>query len=101
MKIGQTALRALAASISLAACSNPVTPEQTEAKLKAATAEALGEVNADVIAISNQKGSMSRWVWEAKANGKTYACDADNFFRLPSCQQADQSTSLASEGGSQ
>jgi hypothetical protein len=77
-------LGGVAASASLAACASPA-PQDTESSLKTATAEALGGANPDAIEIINPAQTMVKWTWNAKHGGSTYACDADNQMRLPSC----------------
>jgi len=79
----------LVASGSLAACSGP-TPEETDNSLKAATALAVPVPASDFdkIEIVSKELQKAKWVWQARIDGKTYACDADDQMRLPSCQAA-------------
>jgi ABC-type glycerol-3-phosphate transport system substrate-binding protein len=77
-------LSAAAASATLAACASPA-PRDNEASLQTATAEALGGVTPDTIEIINPARTAVKWTWNARHGGNTYACDADNQMRLPSC----------------
>ena len=85
MRTERIAFCALVASVSLAACSAP-TPEDTDNSLKAATALAVPNSSAEKIEILSKELQKAKWVWQAKVDGKTYSCDADDQMRLPSCQ---------------
>jgi hypothetical protein len=85
MSPARIALCAFAASASLAACSAP-TQQDIDASLKAATASAVPGSNPERIEVLNAELLKAKWVWEAKVDGKAYACDADDQMRLPSCQ---------------
>jgi hypothetical protein len=87
MRSGRIVFCALVASAALAACSAP-TPEETDNSLKAATALAVQNTNFEKIEILNKELQKAKWVWQARVDGKTYACDADDQMRLPSCQAA-------------
>ena len=84
MRRARFALCAFAASASLAACSAP-TPEETDNSLKAATVQALPASDFEKVEILNKELLKAKWVWQAKVDGKTYSCDADDRMRLPSC----------------
>ena len=76
---------AVMASASLAACNGP-TPEDIDASLKSATASAIPGSDPAGIEVLNPELLKGKWVWQAKVDGKAYACDADDQMRLPSCQ---------------
>jgi hypothetical protein len=75
----------LAASGALAACNGP-TAEDIEASLKAATIVAIPSADFERIEIVNPDLLKAKWTWQAKVEGRIYACDADDQMRLPSCQ---------------
>jgi hypothetical protein len=76
---------AMASSLGLVACSAP-TQEDINASLRAATASAVPGSNSERIEILKPELLKAKWVWQAKVDGKAYACDADDRMRLPSCQ---------------
>ena len=78
-------LTALAAASSLAACSGP-TQKDIDASLKSATASALPGTDPATIEVLNAELLKAKWIWQARVDGKAYACDADDQMRLPSCQ---------------
>lgn len=86
-RAGLVALCALAASASLAACGSDSSPEKVQESLKAVTASALTDVDASGVEVVSSEQSAAKWIWTAKAGGKTYLCDADNLMRLPSCNE--------------
>lgn len=71
----------------MTACSPTSTPIDDGA-FKAATAEALPGVDLNAVKISNAQRQALKWTWEAQAGPNTYACDADERMRLPSCMPA-------------
>jgi len=81
---------ALISSGALAACSQAQTADDVEAKLRTATLEATGAAATQAVTVSGQKRTGSRWVWTATIDGRAYACDADNLYRLPACEPAIQ-----------
>lgn len=83
----KAALCAIVAASSLAACSSQPSAEEVNVALKAATVSALPEADGEAIEVLNPQRSAATWRWNAKAGGKTYACDADNQMRLPSCKE--------------
>jgi hypothetical protein len=68
----------------LAACAAPA-PADDQAGLHQATLEALPGIDATAIQISDAVRASSKWTWTATISGKSYACDADDQMRLPSC----------------
>ena len=85
MRNGRIFLSAVAAAAALAACNGP-TPEDIDASLKAATASAIPGSDPAGIEVLNSELLQAKWIWQAKVDGRAYACDADNRMRLPSCQ---------------
>jgi hypothetical protein len=74
--------------LSLAACDQAPTPAEREARLKEVSASAIpGATPADIV-ISEESAGAAKVTWKAEAQGKTYACDADELLRLPSCKEA-------------
>lgn len=72
----------------LSACAAPaLTDSQIDAKLKQATAEAIGGAKLATIRISSPERFPAKWQWKASVNDKSFACDADDHMRLPSCTQ--------------
>jgi hypothetical protein len=78
------------ASAGLAACTPELTADEIENKLKTATASVL-ETDSATITITNIQSTATRRIWQARAGGKSYDCDADRSFALPAC--------TVSEGG--
>lgn len=78
------------ASIALAACGDAQAPDEVAAKLRTATLEATGAAATQAVTVSGQQRTGSRWVWTATIDGRAYACDADNLYRLPACEPATQ-----------
>lgn len=71
----------------MAACSPPST-QVDEGAFKAATAEALPGIDLNAVKISNAQRQALKWTWEVQTGSNTYACDADERMRLPSCMPA-------------
>lgn len=87
MKSGRIALCAAVSMISLAACSDAPTPEERDARLREVSASAIpGAAPADII-ITEETAGATKVTWKAQAQGRTYACDADELLRLPSCRE--------------
>ena len=76
---------AVAAAAVLAACNGSM-QEDIDASLKSATALAIPGSDPARIEVLNPELLKAKWVWQAKIDGKAYACDADDQMRLPSCQ---------------
>lgn len=74
----------LAAPLILAACAAPA-PGDDQAGLHKATLEALPEIDAAALEITDAVRASSKWTWKVSSSGKTYACDADDQMRLPQC----------------
>jgi hypothetical protein len=85
MKRARMIVSAFAAAGVLAACNAP-TQKDIDASLKSATASAIPGADPAGIEVLNPEHLKAKWVWQAKVDGKAYACDADDQMRLPSCQ---------------
>lgn len=70
----------------LSACVAPsLTDGEINAKLKQATAEAIAGATPATIKITAPERLPAKWQWKASVDGKSFACDADDHMRLPSC----------------
>jgi ABC-type uncharacterized transport system auxiliary subunit len=85
MTRGRIFVAAAAAATVLAGCNAP-TQEDIDASLKSATASAIPGSDPARIEVLNPELLKAKWVWQAKVDGRAYACDADDQMRLPSCQ---------------
>lgn len=79
---------AVASVFSLAACDQGPSPAEREARLKEVSASAIAGAAAADIVISEESAGAAKVTWKAQAQGRTYACDADELLRLPSCKEA-------------
>lgn len=74
------------ALLALSACaSGEQQAAQVDTGLKQATASAVAGAKAEDISVSQQVRKGGKWTWRAQYQGKTFACDADDEMRLPSC----------------
>lgn len=72
----------------LSACAAPsLTDGEINTKLKEATAAAIAGANPAAIEISAPERLPAKWQWKASIDGKSFACDADDHMRLPSCTE--------------
>jgi hypothetical protein len=78
---------ACVAATSLAACAPSLTAEEVESKLKTATASVLA-TDPTTVTIANIQSTQTKRVWQARAGGKIFDCDADRSFALPACAEA-------------
>lgn len=79
---------ALALAIgALGACAAGAPLPTSEAKLREATAIAIAGIDPAKVVISDVDRQAARISWRVTANAKSYACDADDSYRLPQCQQ--------------
>lgn len=79
-----------AAMIGLGACAaGAPSDEEVAGKLKAVTAQAITASDPSAIEIESPERFAAKWQWRATHAGKSYACDADNQMRLPSCTAID------------
>lgn len=87
--IGTTSARftALACLAVLSACGAAPTSEDYRTSLRGVTAEALGIADPSSITVTSEARANAKWTWKAAVAGVTYACDADDAMRLPSCVQ--------------
>ncbi len=87
--IGRTSTKlvGLALLVALASCGDAQTSEDYRASLRDLTAGALGVADAASIAVTEEARVNAKWTWKAAVAGVTYACDADDQMRLPSCVQ--------------
>ena len=83
-RIRSMACLLLASPLILTACAAPA-PGNENAGLHQATLEALPGIDATTFEITDAVRASSKWTWKASVSGKTYACDADDQMRLPSC----------------
>lgn len=75
-----------AAVIGLGACAaGAPTEAEVVGKLQAVTAQAVAAADPAAIEIVSPERFPAKWQWRANVAGKSYACDADNQMRLPSC----------------
>lgn len=88
MQKGKSRLSAgLAGLAVLAGCAGAQTAEDYRVSLQTVTATALGVSDAAAITVTDESRVNAKWTWKASTGGKTYACDADDQMRLPSCAQ--------------
>ena len=78
----------LLALAALSGCAPPAPAGDQTAAVRAATVAALPDIPADQLVISDFSRSAAKSTWKVSAAGKTYACDADELLRLPSCKAA-------------
>jgi hypothetical protein len=71
----------------LAACAGAQTSEDYNASLRTVSASAIGIADPATITVSGESRATAKWTWKASVAGKTYACDADDQMRLPTCVQ--------------
>ncbi len=69
----------------LSACAAGAPLPTSEAKLREATVAAIQGVNPAEIVISDVNRQPAKISWRVTTGAKTYACDADDSYRLPSC----------------
>lgn len=74
----------LLAPLAFASCAAPA-PGADHNAIVQATIQALPGTDAAAIQISNAERLAAKWTWNASAEGKVYACDADDQLRLPQC----------------
>ena len=72
-------------TLALFACTVGAPLPTSEAKLREATLAAIEGVNPDQIVISDVHRQPAKISWRVTAGKKTYACDSDDLYRLPSC----------------
>ena len=72
-------------AMTLSACTVGGPLPTSEAKLRAATVAAIQGVNPDQIVISDVNRQPAKISWRVTTGEKTYACDSDDSYRLPSC----------------
>lgn len=71
----------------LAGCAGAQSAEDYRASLQTVTAEVIGVADTASITVSGEARVGAKWTWKASAGGKSWACDADDQMRLPSCNQ--------------
>lgn len=82
-------LATLAAAAGMAGCTPAMTDADIEAKLKSATAAALGgSVDPASVTVTDRVRTQVKHTWTAGVDGKSYACDVDDQFAWPSCTPA-------------
>jgi hypothetical protein len=72
-------------TLALSACAVGAPLPTSEAKIREATLAAIEGVNPDQIVISDVHRQPAKISWRVTAGKKTYACDSDDLYRLPSC----------------
>jgi hypothetical protein len=72
------------AAIAAAACSAPTTADVANT-LQNLTASTMPGADAARIRVEDARRSAAKWEWRAHIDGKSFQCDSDNTFRLPSC----------------
>lgn len=77
-----------ATAAALSACAGAATMPTSEAKLREATLTAIEGIDPARIVISGVNRQPAKISWRVTAGDKTYACDADDSYRLPWCQPA-------------
>ena len=77
----------LCALATLTACGGAQTTEDYKAALKGVSADAIGVADPASITITDEARATAKWTWKASIDGRTYACDADDQMRLPTCVQ--------------
>lgn len=80
-------LASAASGLLLAGCVQAETPAETEAKVKAATIQAIGSGDAGQVVISNLEKAAARADWNASTPGGQFACSSDERFALPECRK--------------
>lgn len=75
-----------AASALLSACAGAEMEQATQEKLRQATIQAIEGVDPALIAISGITRTPAKISWRVTTGTRTYACDADGFYRLPWCR---------------
>ncbi len=78
---------ALWALATLTACAGAQTTEDYKAALRDISADAIGVADPASITVSDESRATAKWTWKASVEGRTYACDADDQMRLPTCVQ--------------
>jgi len=75
------------AAAGLTACAAPAPAEVKDVtgSLQKLTAGAISAPDATAIKIENPQRFPAKWQWRATYQGKSFDCDSDNQFRLPSC----------------
>ncbi|MEQ1779868.1 MAG: hypothetical protein ABMA14_00800 [Hyphomonadaceae bacterium] len=72
-------------ALALSACAVGAPLPTSEAKLREATVAAIQGVNPTQIVISNVDRQPAKISWRVTTGTKSYACDSDDSYRLPSC----------------
>jgi hypothetical protein len=72
-------------ALALSACAVGAPLPTSEAKLREATVAAIQGVNPAQIVISNVDRQPAKISWRVTTGTKSYACDSDDSYRLPSC----------------
>jgi hypothetical protein len=81
-----TAITAVAGAVVLAACAGAEMEVASQEKLRTATLQAIERLDPATIAISDVSRTPAKISWRVTAGTKSYACDADGFYRLPWCR---------------
>ena len=84
-----TSHRLLASALALAALSGCAGTEMEQAsqdKIRQATVQAIEGIDPDLLTISDVTRTPAKISWRVTSGSRTYACDADGFYRLPWCR---------------
>lgn len=71
---------------SLSGCAGTEMEEASQDKIRQATIQAIEGVDPNLIAISDITRTPAKISWRVTSGSRTYACDADGFYRLPWCR---------------
>ncbi len=73
----------------LAACAAEEISEEADLMAQDATVQALADVSdPNAVKVSNFERFPTKVTWVAEIEGRSYTCDADQNFRVPSCERA-------------
>jgi hypothetical protein len=70
----------------LSGCAGAEMEQASQDKLRQATIEAIEGIDPTLIAISDITRTPAKISWRVTSGSRTYACDADGFYRLPWCR---------------
>jgi hypothetical protein len=83
--LGNFTLIIAGAAVALSACAVGAPLPTSEAKLREATVAAIQGVDPAQIVITDINRQPAKISWRVTTSAKTYACDSDDSYRLPSC----------------
>lgn len=71
---------------SLSGCAGTEIEQASQDKIRQATVQAIEGVDPNLITISDITRTTAKISWRVTSGSRTYACDADGFYRLPWCR---------------